>query len=296
MIRANLYHFLELGAAIQRFKTFTAATKGSEANAIEVYFELLPLKTSLVRLLENSDFLHITKHPLFALSKSINAALEECQEKDGQNSLFSSFKSKVYTYNLRAITRELETFEHVFAAECLDTPSYVVEKIGIFNTKDLVENTVKQIPQELLLLMTESVRTDFENAGRCLAFKLNNASAFHSLRAVEGVLHDYVAHYVGEKITSECKSWAHYVSKLNECQKDKSLLRHPSKKVIRNIDQMRDLDRNPIMHPRDNLTSSEAFILFQNATVAIISMISDINETSPQQGDLLEALPGSDKD
>lgn len=290
MIRANLSHFLELGSALEKFRKFKSSIVGFEADGIDTYLALHSLWICLHRLNDNSEFLRVTKHPLQSLVEAVDSAMEECHEagKDGSP---RRLKNKVRTYNISTISTHIDTFEHVFAAECLDTPSYVVEKVGIFNTKDLVENTLQQIPEHLLALMDQSAKDDFESAGRCLAFKLNNASAFHSLRSVESILHGYVAYFTDEATADECKSWANFVSKLNEVAKQKNRSVGPSRKVIRNIDQMRDLDRNPIMHPRDNLNASDAFILFQNATTALISMLTELSELPEAQPDLLEKVP-----
>lgn len=281
MIRANLFDFIELGQSIREFNQFVDNIKDNRAPGIDVFLQLVMLRQKFQKLQEGAEYLSVTRHPLQKVISSLDTAIGDCQEEveeDGEKRM--QFRRSMPTYSLGTIVSNISNFEHVFSAECLDTPSYVVEKTGIFNTKDLVENSILQIPSDFLVYLPDEAKNDYKNSGRCLALKLHNASAFHALRSVEAVLHKYLAYYTDEKTAQRCKSWANYVNKLKLAKDNSEKNAHPSEKVIRNIDQMRDLDRNPIMHPRDNLDENQAFLLFQNATTAIISMLEEIHEST----------------
>jgi hypothetical protein len=44
------------------------------------------------------------------------------------------------------------------------------------------------------------------------------------------------------------------------------------------LDRMRDLDRNPLMHPRDTLDVTQADMLFSLAAITVVEMARDMEE------------------
>lgn len=52
--------------------------------------------------------------------------------------------------------------------------------------------------------------------------------------------------------------------------------RVPDPKTLRTIREIEDLDRNPLMHPRESLDSNEAAILFNLTTSAIMAMAREL--------------------
>jgi hypothetical protein len=85
-----------------------------------------------------------------------------------------------------------------------------------------------------------------DSAGKCLAFDLPTACGFHAVRGVELMILKYLKAFGTE--TRDLKTWFDYVKAVSEAEADG---RKPSKKVAQMLDRMRDLDRNPLMHPRD---------------------------------------------
>jgi hypothetical protein len=93
------------------------------------------------------------------------------------------------------------------------------------------------------------------------------------------------------KDPSTKKTWGEYVGDLQKLADDgASLAVVPEKKTIRTLDQIRDLDRNPLMHPRDVLSPSDAMVLFNLATSAIMAMAGELVK-SEGQGSLPLGVP-----
>src|SRR5690606_27839346 len=89
-------------------------------------------------------------------------------------------------------------------------------------------------------------------------------------------------------------SWNDYVKAakaLAEGDGDKK----PSPKVASMIDRMRELDRNPLMHPRDTLDEEGADMLFRLATITVYEIVKDMkaNGRSMAEPDNEDAAPNA---
>jgi len=193
---------------------------------------------------------------------------KEAEEKTEQ------YSAEKVGFKAHTITEALQAFEHVFAAEVESSAIYAVPKRGIYETGSLVEAAANHFPEDLRPYINEMATAEFTAAGRCIAFDLPTASGFHALRACEAVLEDYYRTFAGAA-APECNSWKDYYDKLDALIK-KNVSPCPSEKTIRNIDQLRDLDRNPVMHPRDTLDMTAALVLFNNCASAMMSMASEM--------------------
>jgi len=109
---------------------------------------------------------------------------------------------------------------------------------------------------------------DIQQAGKCLAFEMCTATGFHALRALESVMCEYLRL---RDITPTKRDMGEYVRLLVGDGADQG--------VIAIIDQLRKLYRNPLMHPEDNLeTTDEAIGVFQLSTTAIGGLIRDMEK------------------
>lgn len=158
----------------------------------------------------------------------------------------------------------LREFERFYAEELGRLDAYVVSKVGAYDTNDLVERAERAIPAELRPKVPATAITDFQMAGRCLAFNLNTAVGFHALRSCEGVMHAYLEKLEGITIKPRLPDWSAYVSRLNRARADVQ--------VTKLLNEVRDKDRNPIMHPEDVLDHVQAIRMFGSALNAIIEM------------------------
>jgi hypothetical protein len=146
----------------------------------------------------------------------------------------------------------------------LDT--YFVSRTGIYSTPELIERADEQFAPNIRERFPESTRLDIRQAGRCLAFELPTAAGFHIMRATESILREYYDIYVGKK--PKTRNWGRYIADLKRTK--------ANPKTVAVIDQIRDLHRNPTIHPETVLSSSEALILFGIAQSAIIAMMEDM--------------------
>jgi hypothetical protein len=71
------------------------------------------------------------------------------------------------------------------------------------------------------------------------------------------------------------KSWYEYLNQIEKLVKELPEPKKPSAKVAPMIQRMKDLDRNPLMHPRDTLDIAGADQLFNLAAITTVELAKD---------------------
>lgn len=167
------------------------------------------------------------------------------------------------------ITNSLREFQIVWQTELGKMDTYFISQKGIYSTSDLIERADNVLPAEIIQMLSDSIRADIKQAGRCLAFDLATASGFHIMRALEGVLRDFYCPAFLEK-KPKARNWNGYIQCLKTTDADP--------KILAILDQIRSLHRNPTMHPQEVLTINAAMTLFGIAQSAIVAMIENASE------------------
>jgi hypothetical protein len=123
---------------------------------------------------------------------------------------------------------------------------------------------------------------DFHEAGRCLALDAPTACGYHVTRAVEAVLRHWHALSFGEaaraeELTPETSQSApaSIARRWVKCEQE-LIGAGASKSTVGILTQIRELHRNPLMHPEIFLTIEEAISLFDIAKSAIEAMGREI--------------------
>jgi hypothetical protein len=120
---------------------------------------------------------------------------------------------KISSWDVSRIKRDAENFERALKTECSVMDAYYVVKKGAFSTKDLVESAHFQIPMPSRSLIPQITRDDFDQAGKCLAFDVYTAAAFHLLRRTEAVVREYYELVVPgtKKAAPKMRNWGTYI-------------------------------------------------------------------------------------
>jgi len=113
-----------------------------------------------------------------------------------------------------------------------------------------------------------SAKGEFEESGKCLAFERYTSSGFHALRGVECVIRQYIVKLTGSLPLK--RDWGNYIKVLTDNGADPSL--------IAVIDNIRTLDRNPLMHPEDWLNVDEAIGIFIISQTAVVRLVAGIKK------------------
>ena len=134
----------------------------------------------------------------------------------------------------------------------------------------MIDRTEKVLPESVLKKISIAIVEEIRQSGRCLAFDVATASAFHIMRATESVIHKYYLQVCKPKSKKKLDSWGIYIAKLSQSQDPQV------KEVVALLQQIKDRHRNLIMHPEIVLTPDEAFTLFEIAQSAIITMAGNL--------------------
>lgn len=180
-------------------------------------------------------------------------------------------------YRIREAAIEFET---VLRNECQLMDTYFVTKKGTYSTVDLVERAHHQVPETTRSKLPEEAKQDLDQAGKCMAFDVPTAAAFHLLRGTESVIRQYYEAVVpGEKRASgKMRNWGTYIRLLKNHGADD--------KVVSLLSHMKDVYRNPVLHPEENYDDERVQVLFGLCVSAIVSIEAALAEFNNQSGTL----------
>ena len=152
--------------------------------------------------------------------------------------------------------------------------AYEASQKGAYNTPDLIENTELILPESARTKLNKNTISEISESGKCLVFDVPTASGFHILRAVEMVMHEYYLVICKPKDSNKLDNWGAYLSAM------KSITKPIVEETIAILQQIKDNDRNLIMHPERILSLDDAFTLFEISKTAIIVMASQLKGLS----------------
>lgn len=137
----------------------------------------------------------------------------------------SSTEEPMLVWQTTQITEAAKEFETILAAECQVLDTYFISKKGTHSTKDLVENAHHQIPEPTRSLVPESTRNDFDQAGKCIAFDVPTAAAFHLLRGTEAIVREYYHLQLpaSKAANPKMRNWGAYISTLKKYGADEKV-------------------------------------------------------------------------
>ncbi len=272
--RLNVFFFYELGEALAKLKQ--AIDVDPLPTKSDLYLPLILAQRQMSLLAEAEVLsLQVADAAIQKLKSIVDGEVQATQVS------FSNYKpgeevSKLDYPTKYFLNTAIDEFRTVFSAELGTSDAYIVSKKGIYSTKDLIERTENALSASLRVFLPPQAITDFKEAGRCLAYDLFTASGFHVLRATDATLRAYYSRFVGVAPKPKARNWGAYTKILRKCAEDKSRALRPDLKNLNLIDQIRDLHRNPLIHPEDNLDEDKAVVLFDVCKSAIIAMADEI--------------------
>jgi predicted SAM-dependent methyltransferase len=269
------------GAAVKRINTHAFYSLGNKLKVCagvdeqtvygDVWFQLDQARDALKAFLD-SDLVSIKT--CRESGSSLVAAITEAVPLDFTA---ASSQDKTVTlswlaaYHIRNRTTEFQT---VLAAELNLLDTYVVSQKGAYSTSDLIDHAELLIPDSLRGMLPQQATVDIQQAGKCIAYDVPTGAAFHILRATESVIRAYYLHVLGILPKPKMRNWGAYAKNLKAGGADP--------KITSYIDHLRELYRNPIFHPEDNLALEEAQMFLGACVSAICHMLIAIRDTAPK--------------
>lgn len=223
--RVNLLDYFELAESLQSAKR---ALNLESAKAGNIFFALMGLPHRLHSFINDDNGFSTCKRVANELIQEVNKWNSENAMPNGEFSA-ELFEKELPNWNWTHILRRIDTFRSVFEAECHDVDVYSVGQIAIYKTRDLIANASHKIPAEFRDGMPQEALTEFDNAGRCLAFDLPTACGFHALRGTELVMDSYLKAF---GITKKLVSWNEYIKAAEELASRDGSGPKPSKRLL----------------------------------------------------------------
>lgn len=168
---------------------------------------------------------------------------------------------------LRKVASDYRT---VLEAELESLDAYYVAPKAAFSTKALTDNADVGlgVPAEMLARLPAEAKLDIQQGGRCLAFELPTAVGFHVARATESVILAYMGAIACPVPKESQRNWGNYIKSLRE--------HGASEKIAQHLEQIKDLYRNPLVHPEVTLSMPEAIALWSICTGVVVSMLVEM--------------------
>ncbi|MFZ0829070.1 MAG: hypothetical protein WAO02_16775 [Verrucomicrobiia bacterium] len=265
MKTVNLYQFYSLGTVLHPLQSV------QEKDVLKnVYYKLFMAKDWLETVCNDGLIPMIVCRPTaWKLLNAINAVTEPSEGKELD---FNKTISFLEAYN---ITNSLTEFETVFSAELQTLASYFVSQKLIYSTTDLIERPENLFPEMVRKALPRQCIADIRQAGKCIAFDIPTAAAFHILRGTESVIRAYYTFVIGHPPKAKLRNWGSYILNLNTAGADK--------KITAFLEHIREEYRNPILHPEEMLSSDDAVVLLGAACSAIVQMVLAMSQANPSQ-------------
>lgn len=277
MKKVDLVNYFEMGELLYKARQSTGFDKSTIG---DIWFSLFNLPEKLSEFVSDDNGFSTCKHVANELAETVSDWITKnvFGGDIDQKIITSDFSNAIERWQYGYISNKIDEFKNVFRAECKNIDVYSVGEISIYNTSKLVGNGSHFIPLEIRSSIPDEILSEFDNSGRCLAFDLPTACGFHALRGLELVMEIYIGHFSGR--SKNLRSWNDYIREIQKLVDDDKCTMKPSAKVAAMLDRMRELERNPLMHPRDSLDSVQADMLFRLCAITLVEMVRDMLLTS----------------
>jgi len=265
MKRVNVHQFYLLGQSLQPLAGITEASIYGDC-----FYELWQARAGIKAMLESGVVsLHTCRAAAYELIEAVTIGVPE----DFDEAIKKDQKEPINWMCYYRIAQVLKEFQVVFAAELPLVETYSVSQKGAYSTSDLIDHAEIIFSENIRSVLPADATRDIQQAGRCIAFDVPTAAAFHILRAIEAVILEYLKIKSVGTVKPKQRTWAAYLDSLRELGADET--------IIEEIDQIREKYRNPIMHPEDVVSLDGALALFGKAQFVIYAMIEGCKNPNP---------------
>ncbi|HWZ43822.1 MAG TPA: hypothetical protein VNW97_10110 [Candidatus Saccharimonadales bacterium] len=166
------------------------------------------------------------------------------------------------------IRQAISTFTIALETESKHRYVICVEDQRCLSAYTLVEKIEMCFPPEAWNTIDQHAKREFEESGKALSLERYTAAGFHALRGVECVIRQYLIDLTGSQPAK--RDWGHYIQMLKQAGVDANL--------IAVLDNIRTLNRNPLMHPEDWLDIDDAIGVFNISHTAIARLAEGIQK------------------
>ena len=254
MIRLDLSYFYRLASTFAEAKAIK-----SDEDLFRSYTVLYRLQTTVEQLLNDP---------------TMGSSLRGCQPAAQpllrllHTTLEKELTSVLDKYDIAALISNINNLEVVLTSELAVSSAYFVVDKKPYSTLTLVSEGEALFPFDLSRKVPEAVK-DMREAGKCLAFELPDATAFHVLRAVESVVRRYWQVASGNRPKPKSRNLGVYIAAMRQHG-------FGNEKILSSLTQLKDLHRNVIFHPDQSIELEDAVSLIGIANSVASSMLKEL--------------------
>jgi hypothetical protein len=169
-------------------------------------------------------------------------------------------------WQISSLEADVAKVENLLEYDLNQQHVYAIEKVGIFNTDDLIDHAEEHLPLAVRNAIDGKTKDDFKAAGRCLVFQLFTASGYHALRALEAEARKY--HKMVLKLSTESA-----LRKQLELEEKIRSSDSPSGLIIINLTRMNKIYRQSLTHPDMVITEEDDAMEIFNLVTASITLM-----------------------
>lgn len=156
---------------------------------------------------------------------------------------------------------------NVLKYEATNLRAYIISDKRL-DVNKLLSDVSTLFPKNVFYSLPDVAQYDFTQAGKCIAFEVPTAAAFHILRGTEDVLRSYYSALLPSAVPSPNLLWGPMVTALRGMATDS-----PPKELLDNLDNIRVSFRNPTQHPDKRYDLDEVQDLF-NLCVDVVNRVA----------------------
>jgi hypothetical protein len=252
--QVNTYVFFMLGSRLQGILSaspYPIKTYIHDIKAVRVLLDLLLNGAATLTLNESNAVASIIHDRLLRVEKQFQEDGEIVWDSDDADGFGAA----------------VQRFDTALALELGRAPIFYVSPKGISDVRVLITDAAT-IYEGYKDRLPKRAIDDTREAGRCLAFALPTAAGFHIARATETVMLKHMEVFHCPALKNSNRNWGQYTRLLRESG--------ANPKVVHHLEQIRELHRNPLIHPEVTLTLAEALSLWALCTSVIQAMIADM--------------------
>lgn len=193
-------------------------------------------------------------------------------------------------YEIATIQNALRNFEAILEGEYRIKIVFALSKKGLYSLNQLAYHGDEMVPETVHAVMPEISR-DLKDAGRCIAFEVPTAAAFHLFRATEAAAKSYILAVRNKPVTRKEQNLG--LGGYKKILEKEGI----DDRILASLNQLITLHRNPTIHPEKPVSNEEVLATLGMVESVITIMALDIRRRSETPTlSLDEFLPAAEKE
>ena len=275
----NIHDYYDLGKKVDQMEREIAKVD-APVLASSLAWPLFLLRWNFLGLLQEPCAL------LPASQRAARAVITAIEKSIGHDidAIFNLKDEMLQPYQLNQIATSITDFETVLKNDMPEMSTFAVAQIGIYRTEDLINKAYFQITEDLRPYLMPLALSDVTEAGKCLAFRVPTAAAFHLSRAIETGMNQYYEALTDKpfELKDAARNWGTKTNALVSAGADG--------KITEYLVHIRKAYRNPITHPDVILEPTEAFNFFSQSIGVISMMLGEVKALEEKKQPMLPGL------